>query len=214
MAEIITKAVDQLIINQLTREEYKELVERHEVHLDEIYLFPDTEASDEELRKLAELVKELSDRVDELTESNNELVLAVQAIQEILNGSSENPGLVDVIFGRDGKDGLIKDVEDIHNRVTIIEEWMDALGSEGWDETRIKDIEESVEDLSDKVDEQEQKLQEVTNNYTTLDGRVTNIENNAIMADESSESSEEEFDGLIIFGGTATEVIEDLVPTV
>lgn len=190
MAEIIEEKVNKLVINRLTREEYRELEERGLVQRNEIYLFPDPTESD---------IEQLIERVEQLEISNLELVEITNQLDEIINGSSEDVGLAreveiikEVLNGKDGKDGLIDKVNDINNRVDVIEEWIEGQSSEGSVESRLEEVEHRVDDISSEVDE--------------IHNHITNIENNMIPV-EVVESSE--FDGIIIYCGTSTKVMDE-----
>ena len=121
MTGYIDEKVNKLIINQLTREEYKELKEQGLVKRNEIYLFPDSTEDD---------IEALKQKVEELIASHNELV------EIVVEGNSEHPAIVDVLFGKDGKDGLVDKVRDLENvkievedlklRTEIIEKWIES----------------------------------------------------------------------------------------
>ena len=75
MSGYIDEQVRDLIINQLTREEYQELKEQGLVRRNEIYLFPD--ATEEDI----EIIKE---KLRELIDAHNELDEAVQLINDVI----------------------------------------------------------------------------------------------------------------------------------
>lgn len=173
MTGYIDEKVNKLIINQLTREEYKELKEQGLVKRNEIYLFPDSTEDD---------IETLKQKVEELIASHNELV------EIVVEGNSEHPAIVDVLFGKDGKDGLVDKVRDLENvkievedlklRTEIIEKWIESWGSEGTVGERVTALENTI-----------------TNNITP---QITNITNEL-----------KEMEDLILYCGTSTEVMDE-----
>ena len=171
MADYIDKEVKELIINRLTREEYQELEERGEVHDDEIYLFPDTIQEDlDALKERVDILEEKVDKLDELGSEADDLLALLdefrilerefEIIREIVERQeqlidslgSEVDDLHDVIYGKDGRDGLIDKVNDINEQIILLQ-------------PIIQNIE----------------------NILNLEHRVEELEDNAVIAEESSE---------------------------
>jgi len=189
MADYIEKEVKELIINRLTREEYMELAEHGQVFDDQIYLFPDT--IQEDLDTLKERVDTLEEKVDKLDELGSEvddllsllddfkeLKEEVEAVKDevaeqdqlIESLGSEVDDLSDVIYGKDGRDGLIDKINDIENQLIVLQPIIQNIDS-----------------------------------ILNLEQRVEELEDNAVVAEETSESDASD---LIIYCGTATEVID------
>ena len=111
MPGYIDEQVKDLIINQLTREEYQDLKNRGLVQRNQIYLFPD--ATEEDIELIKEKLRELIEAHNELTET----------------------------------------VENIDERLTVVEEWIESQGSEGSIYTRLDALENAVNTLVREIAE-------------------------------------------------------------
>ena len=163
MADYIDKEVKELIINRLTREEYQELEERGEVHDDEIYLFPDTIQEDlDALKERVDILEEKVDKLDELGSEADDLLALLDEFRELRieferivreveiqsqlidSLGSEVDNLYTVIYGKDGRDGLIDKVNDLENKFIVLQPIIENIDN-------ILNLEQRVEELEDKA---------------------------------------------------------------
>ena len=181
MPGYIDEQVKDLIINQLTREEYQELKRQGLVQRNQIYLFPD--ATEEDIELIKEKLRELIEAHNELAENVEYLDSLVQIINEAIWGQ-----------GSSGHDGIIDRLNNIDSRLIVVEEWINSQSSEGSIYTRLTEVEHEVHDVEQTVVNLDQTVQ-------NIDARVTNVEN-IFQTIETSE-----FDGVIIYAGTSTDVM-------
>ena len=192
MADYIDKEVKELIINRLTREEYQELEERGEVHDDEIYLFPDTIQEDlDALKERVDILEEKVDKLDELGSEADDLLALLDEFRELR-----------VEFER-----IVREVE-------VQSQLIDSLGSEVDDLYTVIHGKDGKDGLVDKVNDLENKfivlqpIIENIDNILNLEQRVEELEDKAVLAEESSEL---DTGFLVIYGGTSVDVMDDTI---
>ena len=195
MADYIDKEVKELIINRLTREEYQELEERGEVHDDEIYLFPDTIQEDlDALKERVDILEEKVDKLDELGSEADDLLALLDDFKEL---EEEFEEIKDKVEEQEQLiDSLGSEVDDLHD---VIYGTGGSAGKDGLID-RIHDIEIQFIVLQPLI----QNIEQILN----LEQRVEELEDKAVLAEESSEY---DTDTLIIYGGTSVDVMDDTI---